>query len=131
MQGGFGGEDEYTVYDKPLFTAGSQAALFKAPQAGQEGGEGYVSQGEMDKLMDTSRFKPDRGFSGVDQTGPKTPRNAPVQFQKGDVVGAPTQPGDGNSNSNNSNNNDKPDDGGDLLADIDDFLAQAKRPKNN
>jgi hypothetical protein len=55
----------------------------------------------MEKLMDTSRFRPDRDFSGVDRTNKGGPRNEPVQFQ--------------------------PEKETDLLAGIDDFLASAKR----
>ena len=126
LAAGFGGDDEYNIYDKPLFTAGSQSALFKAPQA-TDAEQNYVSQAEMDRLMDTSRFKPDRDFAGVDRSGPRVTRSEPVQFDRGTVLGAPTQPQEAApppaaaSSSKKSNADD-----GDLLAGLDDFLASAK-----
>ncbi len=124
MSSGFGGDDEYNIYDKPLFTAGSQAALFKAPVAGTEDAEGYVSQAEMNKLMDTSRFKPDREFSGTDRAAPRGPRSEPVQFHRGAAIGAPRQPEERAPPAVPPK--DKEEEGGDLLAGLDDFLASAK-----
>merc|ERR1711991_1215719 len=112
-----GADDEYNVYDKPLFNQGSTAALFKAP-SGAEQGESYVSESEMNKIMDTSRFKPDRDFSGVDRTSSAS-RNEPVQFEKGAAMGAPPQP----------EPEQQQDDGGDLLSGLDDFLASAKKKR--
>ena len=119
---GFGADDEYNIYDKPLFTAGSQSALFKAPAANAADAEGYVSQAEMDKLMDTSRFKPDREFWGTDRSSAasKGPRSEPVQFDRGAVIGAPTQPAAAPAPAPAAPE-------GDLLAGLDDFLASAKR----
>jgi SNW domain-containing protein 1 len=120
---GFGADDEYNIYEKPLFTAGSQSALFKAPAANAADAEGYVSQAEMDKLMDTSRFKPDREFSGTDRSSAaaRGPRSEPVQFDRGAAIGAPTQPKESAAPPAPA----APE--GDLLAGLDDFLASAKR----
>jgi SNW domain-containing protein 1 len=52
---GMGAEDAYNLYDKPLFTDRSE--LFKA--RGGAGGGGDV---------DTTKFKPDKGFTGADYT---------------------------------------------------------------
>ena len=115
---GLGNDEEYNVYDKPLFNAGTQAALFKAPSAA-DAGEGYVSQAEMDKLTDTSRFKPHRDFGGVDRSDKseaKESRSAPVQFERGDGPQASATPAPPPA----------AEDAGDLLAGLDDFLASAK-----
>lgn len=112
MQGGYGADDEYNIYDKPLFNQGSTAALFKAPRAGEDG-EAYMTDKEMEKIRDTSRFRPDKDFSGVDRTS-SSRRSEPVQFEKGSSMEAPPQP-----------EKEKEDDG-DLLAGLDDFLASAK-----
>jgi hypothetical protein len=42
-----GNDEEYNIYDKPLFTTGTQAALFKAPAAGTEDAEGERERCEM------------------------------------------------------------------------------------
>lgn len=121
MQTNFGNDEEYSIYDKPLFTQGSEASLYR-PKANDD--EGYVSQAEIDKLRDTSRFKPDRDFSGVDRSGPRTSRNEPVQFEKGVTLGAPPTADDSSKKSKKASD---ADDGGDLLAGLDDFLAAAKK----
>ncbi|KIY92842.1 hypothetical protein MNEG_15122 [Monoraphidium neglectum] len=59
---GFGAEDGYGVYDKPLFADRGNANLFKPSQAapdedGDDGGAG---------ARGTERFKADKGFQGAD-----------------------------------------------------------------
>lgn len=84
MDSGFGAEDEYNTYSKPLFDRqGVTSASIYRPTRGeteQNADESY------DKLMKgaTSKFQPAKGFAGAEggkdiQAGP---RNAPVQFEK-------------------------------------------------
>lgn len=57
---GLASEDAYNIYDKPLFT--DRSALFR-----RQGGRHDESAGELrDEEIDTGKFKPDKGFSGVD-----------------------------------------------------------------
>jgi hypothetical protein len=105
-----------------FFFASWQAALFKAPNAGTEDAEGYVAQADIDKLMQTSRFKPDRDFAGVDRSAPRSARNEPVQFDRGTVLGAPTQPEPQQQQQAPPPRKESDD----LLAGLDDFLASAK-----
>jgi len=73
LQAGFGGNDGYNVYDKPLFNTKSQAIYRPTAlpdiDALRESGDGTVN---------TSKFKPGREFEGaVASRG-----SAPVQFEK-------------------------------------------------
>jgi hypothetical protein len=74
--------------------------------------------------MQTSRFKPDREFAGVDRSAPRSTRSEPVQFDGGNVLGAPTQPTEQQQQQQQQQN--KQGEGEDLLAGLDDFLASAK-----
>lgn len=44
-------------------------------------GETYGAN-DMEKIVQTDRFKPDRDFSGVDRTQPSEPHTKPVEFEK-------------------------------------------------
>jgi len=78
---GFGEEDGYNIYSKPLFQ-GSSANVVYRPKKGDD--ENYGGQEDMDKLLDTTKFKPDKDFSGVDRTKPTESRSKPVEFEKED-----------------------------------------------
>lgn len=75
--GGFGAEDDYTLYDKPLFADRSavyrgragEAARADARDDGREGG--------------ARRFRPDRGFEGVDYDAKRSSDAAPA-FERAD-----------------------------------------------
>jgi SNW domain-containing protein 1 len=84
MDSGFGADDEYNTYSKPLFDRqGVTSASIYRPTRGEiehNADESY------DKLVRgaTSKFQPAKGFAGAEggtdiQAGP---RNAPVQFEK-------------------------------------------------
>ncbi|GBF94046.1 hypothetical protein Rsub_07314 [Raphidocelis subcapitata] len=62
---GFGAEDSYGVYDKPLFTDRGNANLFKpsAPAPDDDDGEGQAGG------RGTERFRADRGFGGAEGGG--------------------------------------------------------------
>jgi SNW domain-containing protein 1 len=98
MDSGFGQEDSYTVYDKPLF-AGSSASQIYRPRFDQSGdmygnedagaaAGGPAPEGrerkDDGKSLDTSKFKPDRDFTGVDRSQKAAPRSRPVEFEKSD-----------------------------------------------
>jgi len=79
MSSGFGQEDDYSVYSKPLFDRGAASSVYRPKRDDSEmygnGDEQYK------KLADTSRFKPDKGFKGADSADAHS-RDGPVQFQR-------------------------------------------------
>jgi len=77
LEGGFGGDDDYNVYSKPLF-GGSSANVMYRPKKGAE----ETAAEDMDKLLKTNKFRPDKEFQGVDRSQPQEPRNKPVEFEK-------------------------------------------------
>jgi SNW domain-containing protein 1 len=80
MSSGFGEEDDYSVYTKPLLQGSSANAIYR-PKKNDE--ESYGTEEDMKKLMDTSKFKPDKGFSGTEQKDKKQEaRERPVEFEK-------------------------------------------------
>jgi SNW domain-containing protein 1 len=82
MDAGFGAEDEYTTYSKPLFERAEAANTIYRPK--NDAGDVYGDvDTQLNKLSDTSRFRPDKGFKGADAvSGGAGPRDAPVQFEK-------------------------------------------------
>lgn len=79
MDSGFGAEDDYNLYDKPLLR-GSNANTLYRPKVGDS--DVYGNAKEVDKLLDTKKFKPSRDFDGVDRSGGSHSRSGPVQFEK-------------------------------------------------
>eukprot|EP00536_Pseudo-nitzschia_multiseries_P003363 jgi/Psemu1/185710/e_gw1.51.110.1 len=84
MDSGFGAEDEYNTYSKPLFDRqGVTSASIYRPTRGETE---HNADESYDKLVKgaTSKFQPAKGFAGAEggadiQAGPRT---APVQFEK-------------------------------------------------
>jgi len=83
MESGFGADDAYSLYDKPLMKGSSANMLASHRAKGHDdemhGGEG--AEKEYDKLLKTDRFRPDKGFEGT-QDGRKRSRDTPVEFEK-------------------------------------------------
>ena len=87
LDSGFGADDEYNTYSKPMFDRdGVTSSSIYRPSRG-EGAMDADAQYDQLKSGATARFQPDRGFKGAEggngmaSTG--GPRNAPVQFEKG------------------------------------------------
>ena len=83
MDSGFGREEEYNTYSKPLFGDRQVAGSIYRPTRGETE---YNADEQYDKLVQgsTSKFQPDKGFAGA-EGGAETragPRTAPVQFEK-------------------------------------------------
>merc|ERR1719276_571800 len=53
MDSGFGADDDYRLYDKPLLRGSSANTLYR-PKAGNT--EAYGDENDMDKLLDTKKF---------------------------------------------------------------------------
>lgn len=79
MDTGFGDDEAYNVYDKPWRDAGSLGTHLYRPSKSIDQ-EAYG--GDLDKIVSTSRFVPDKEFSGTERTGPPPSRSGPVQFEK-------------------------------------------------
>jgi SNW domain-containing protein 1 len=80
MDSGFGDDEAYTVYDKPMRGGDREAALYKAPTKTDE--EQYGEK-DLEESLKTNRFQPDRGFEGAERgQGEKAQRSGPVEFEK-------------------------------------------------
>ena len=88
LSSGFGADDEYNAYSKPMFdrASGVTSSSIYRPSRGDNAMD---ADQQFDKLKTgvTSRFQPDQGFKGAEGGGDgmnsNGPRNAPVQFEKG------------------------------------------------
>lgn len=76
---GFGADDDYNVFDKPLFKGSSANTLYR-PKASEQ-----FDESEMAKLVEKSakKFAPDRGFDGAERSAAATSaRDKPVEFER-------------------------------------------------
>jgi SNW domain-containing protein 1 len=87
MDTGFGAEDDYNMYTKPMFDRdpGGQSASIYRPTRGETE---HTADDQYTKLVHgaTAKFVPDKGFAGAESGGGgggAGPRTAPVQFEKG------------------------------------------------
>lgn len=78
MDSGYGDDEAYNVYDKPWRDSGTLGAHLYRPSK-QIDQDAYG--GDLDRIVNTSRFVPDKEFSGTDRTG-QSSRSGPVQFEK-------------------------------------------------
>ena len=80
ITGGFGADDEYNTFTKPLFDRGEASSIYR-PKKSDSDIYGDADE-QMAKLSDTSRFKADKGFKGAEGGSGAGPRDAPVQFER-------------------------------------------------
>lgn len=80
LSSGFGADDEYSTFTKPLFDRGEATSIYR-PKKGDADVYGDADA-QLAKLTDTSRFKADKGFKGADGGSGAGPRDAPVQFER-------------------------------------------------
>ena len=87
MDSGFGAEDDYNVYSKPMFDRdGVSSSSIYRPTRGEQALDADAQYDQLKSGGITGKFKPDRAFGGADgggAAGSAGPRNAPVQFEKG------------------------------------------------
>lgn len=82
VEGGFGDDDEYNLYDKPLFADRTAASIYKSTKEYQDDDLEDPTKNSVSKVLKTSH-KPNRGFEGTDYT--QGARTQPVEFiQKND-----------------------------------------------
>ena len=79
MSSGFGAEEEYSVYSKPLQDRGAAGSIYR-PKVGAGDMHGDAEK-QLEELRNTSRFKPDKDFQGTDRSAAGR-RDGPVQFEK-------------------------------------------------
>ncbi|KAJ1399489.1 SKI-interacting protein SKIP, SNW domain [Sesbania bispinosa] len=79
MSSGFATDDQYNVYDKGLFTAQPTLSTLYRPKKDLDNDVYGGADEQLEKIMKTDRFKPDKGFAGAsERTGP---RDRPVEFE--------------------------------------------------
>lgn len=86
VEAGFGGEDEYNVYNKALFDKGAGGDIYR-PRGdlgvgGLDEDGGQEADAQYKKIASSDKFKPDRGFAGADYQSGGQARDKPVQFEK-------------------------------------------------
>lgn len=79
LDSGFGHDDDYNLYDKPLFADRTAASIYKGVKEVAEDDDFDVpdAKGNVKKVIG---HQPDRGFEGTDHT--KGARSKPVEFEK-------------------------------------------------
>jgi len=75
MDSGFGHEDDYTVYDKPWRKEQGVSGQLYRPRGDRETAE------DIDTMIKTSRFVPDKEFDGTDRSE-SSRRRGPVEFER-------------------------------------------------
>ncbi|GAB6020678.1 SNW domain-containing protein 1 [Chamberlinius hualienensis] len=76
LDSGFGDEEGYTVYDKPWRSGQTVSQNIYRPS---QNVDKDIYGDDLDKLIKTNRFVPDKEFSGTDRT---VRRDGPVQFER-------------------------------------------------
>ncbi|XP_022154720.1 SNW/SKI-interacting protein-like [Momordica charantia] len=80
MDSGFATDDQYNIYDKGLFTAQPTLSTLYRPKKDADSDMYGGADEQLDKIMKTDRFKPDKSFSGTaERSGP---RDRPVEFER-------------------------------------------------
>lgn len=83
MDQGFGADDDYNVYSKPLLDREDTAAIYRP----RKQDDGPSADDQYAALTSSSKFAaPERGFAGTE--GGARPRDGPVQFE----ADAPSDP---------------------------------------
>ncbi|KAI9119294.1 hypothetical protein K1719_009969 [Acacia pycnantha] len=79
MSSGFATDDQYNVYESGLFTAQPTLSTLYRPKKDVDSDAYGGADEQLEKIMKTDRFKPDKGFAGTsERTGP---RDRPVEFE--------------------------------------------------
>ncbi|MCI20432.1 SNW/SKI-interacting protein-like, partial [Trifolium medium] len=79
MSSGFATDDQYNVYDKGLFTAQPTLSTLYRPKKDVDNETYGGADEQLEKIMKTDRFKPDKGFTGASERA--APRDRPVEFE--------------------------------------------------
>ncbi|XP_020255852.1 SNW/SKI-interacting protein [Asparagus officinalis] len=82
MESGFAADDQYNVYDKGLFTAQPTLSTLYRPKKDADSDMYGGADEQLEKVMKTERFKPDKGFTGASDRPSGSKRERPVEFDK-------------------------------------------------
>ncbi|RKO90571.1 hypothetical protein BDK51DRAFT_30658, partial [Blyttiomyces helicus] len=87
LSSGFGADDSYDLYDKPLFQGSASAAVYRPSRGKPDESLGGMAADRVERLLGEGGG-PHRGFQGA-EGGPGGARDGPVQFEEeaGDVFG--------------------------------------------
>mmetsp|Transcript_20072 Transcript_20072/g.60668 ORF Transcript_20072/g.60668 Transcript_20072/m.60668 type:complete len:160 (-) Transcript_20072:57-536(-) len=80
MDQGFGADDDYNVYSKPLLDREDAAAIYR-PRNADAGKYGDGDEQFADLTTKSKFAAPERGFAGTQGGGGGRPRDKPVQFE--------------------------------------------------
>ncbi|KAJ3093320.1 SNW domain-containing protein 1, partial [Physocladia obscura] len=87
MSSGFGAEDTYNLYDKPLFSGSSAAAIYRPKKALDEHQDAIpgVRTDRIERIVDGASMSrgPHKGFQGTEGgSAGGSGRDGPVQFER-------------------------------------------------
>ena len=71
-------DDQYNVYDKGLFTAQPTLSTLYRPKKDVDAEIYGGADEQLEKIVKTDRFKPDKGFGGASEKA--APRDGPLEF---------------------------------------------------
>ncbi|KAF9589451.1 hypothetical protein IFM89_023866 [Coptis chinensis] len=80
MDSGFAADDQYNVYGKKLCTAKSTFDSIYKPKKDTDTNMYGGEDEQLDRVLKTDRFRPDKGFAGANETA--GPRENPIEFEK-------------------------------------------------
>ncbi|GAU32703.1 hypothetical protein TSUD_145770 [Trifolium subterraneum] len=76
---GYAADDQYNIYDKGLLTAQPTLSTLYRPKKDADNEVYGGADEQLEKIMKTDRFKPDKGFTGASERA--APRDRPVEFE--------------------------------------------------
>ncbi|MQL71448.1 hypothetical protein Taro_003770 [Colocasia esculenta] len=82
MDSGFATDDQYNIYDKHLFTAQPTLSTIYRPKKDADSDMYGGADEQLEKVLKTERFKPDKAFSGTSERSSGSKRDRPVEFEK-------------------------------------------------
>jgi SNW domain-containing protein 1 len=81
LESGFGDEDEYNAFDKPLFADKTAASIYNIKEYNDDIDEGEPTGDKKNNVEKMLTRQPNRGFEGAEK---KASRTRPVEFEKHD-----------------------------------------------
>ncbi|CAL9761929.1 unnamed protein product [Musa acuminata subsp. burmannicoides] len=82
MDSGFVTDDQYNIYDKGLFTAQPTLSTLYRPKKDTDADMYGGADEQLEKVLKTDRFKPDKAFTGASDRPSGSKRERPVEFDK-------------------------------------------------
>ncbi|KAG1366578.1 SNW/SKI-interacting protein A [Cocos nucifera] len=82
MESGFAADDQYNIYDKGLFTSQPTLSTLYRPKKDADADMYGGADEQLEKIMKTDRFKPDKAFTGASERPSGGKRERPVEFEK-------------------------------------------------